>query len=241
MSTQVRKSKAGQKLNRRMRILLVEDNAELSRLLSSGLSSDGFEIDAVLSAGDAQAAMHAVRYSAVILDLGLPDADGLSILKELRAHGDSIPVLVLTARGDLRDRVTGLREGADDYLVKPFAIEELVARIEAILRRPGQILGQSLRLANLMFDTVGRQVFIDNEPCVFSARELTVLEILLRRQGRVVPKKAVEDEIFGLQGEVSSNAIEVYISRLRKQLLDKQARVQIHTVRGVGYMASEVR
>jgi DNA-binding response OmpR family regulator len=150
-------------------------------------------------------------------------------------------VLILTARGGVQDRVNGLRAGADDYLVKPFALEELVARIEAILRRPGQILGVSLRLGNLQFDSATRQVFIENEPCLLSARESAVLEILLRRQGRVVTKKNIEDQIFGLYGEVSSNAVEVYISRLRKQLSDKGARVQIHTVRGVGYMASEAK
>ena len=224
-----------------MRLLLVEDNAELSRLLSKGLSAEGFEIDAVYSAEDARTALRTVRYAAAILDLGLRDADGLSVLKELRARGDSLPILIVTARGNVSDRVAGLREGADDYLVKPFAIEELVARIEAILRRPGQILGRSLQLGNVKFDTYSRQVFVNDEPTVFSARELSVLEILLRRQGRVVPKKAVEDEIFGLHGELSSNAIEVYVSRLRKLLIDKGANVQVHTVRGVGYMASEAK
>jgi DNA-binding response OmpR family regulator len=224
-----------------MRLLLVEDNQDLARLLAKGLSSAGFDTDVFGTAGDARTALANVRYSAVILDLGLPDDDGVSILKELRSRGDPTPVLILTARGGVRDRVNGLRDGADDYLVKPFALEELLARVEAILRRPGQILGISLKLGNLQFDTVGRQAFIDNEPCVFSAREAAVLEILLRRQGRVVPKKNVEDQIFGLSGDVSSNAVEVYVSRLRKQLLDKGARVQIHTIRGVGYMASEAK
>jgi DNA-binding response OmpR family regulator len=221
-----------------VRLLLVEDNQDLARLLAQGLSSAGFDTDVFATAGDARTALANVGYSAVILDLGLPDGDGISILKELRARGDPTPVLILTARGGVRDRVNGLRDGADDYLVKPFALEELLARVEAILRRPGQILGISLELGNLQFDTVGRQAFIDNEPCVFSGREAAVLEILLRRQGRVVPKKTVEDQIFGLYGEVSSNAIEVYVSRLRKQLNDKGARVRIHTIRGVGYMAA---
>jgi DNA-binding response OmpR family regulator len=146
---------------------------------------------------------------------------------------------VLTARDGVDDRVSGLRSGADDYLVKPFALEELVARLEAILRRPGQLLGSSLRLANLAYDTESHQVFIDGEPRVFSARETSVLEILLRRQGRVVPKKNVEDHIFGLAGDVASNAVEVYVFRLRKQLAEHGAKIQIHTVRGVGYLISE--
>jgi DNA-binding response OmpR family regulator len=224
-----------------MRLILVEDNQEFARLLAQGLAKAGYDTDLFEKAHDASTALAAVRYAAVILDLGLPDADGISVLRELRSRGDPTPVLILTARGGVQDRVNGLRAGADDYLVKPFALEELVARIEAILRRPGQILGVSLRLGNLQFDSATRQVFIENEPCLLSARESAVLEILLRRQGRVVTKKNIEDQIFGLYGEVSSNAVEVYISRLRKQLSDKGARVQIHTVRGVGYMASEAK
>ena len=224
-----------------MRLILVEDNQEFARLLAQGLAKAGYDTDLFEKAHDASTALATVRYAAVILDLGLPDADGISVLRELRARGDPTPVLILTARGGVQDRVNGLRAGADDYLVKPFALEELVARIEAILRRPGQLLGVSLRLGNLQFDSATRQVFIENEPCLLSARESAVLEILLRRQGRVVTKKNIEDQIFGLYGEVSSNAVEVYVSRLRKQLSDKGARVQIHTVRGVGYMASEAK
>ena len=224
-----------------MRLILVEDNQEFAGLLAKGLLKAGFDTDVFERARDASTALAMVRYSAAILDLGLPDADGISVLKELRSRGDPTPVLILTARGGVQDRVNGLRAGADDYLVKPFALEELVARIEAILRRPGQILGVSLRLGNLQFDSATRQAFIENEPCLLGSRETAVLEILLRRQGRVVTKKNIEDEIFGLYAEVSSNAVEVYISRLRKQLSDKGARVQIHTVRGVGYLASEAR
>jgi DNA-binding response OmpR family regulator len=132
-----------------------------------------------------------------------------------------------------------LRGGADDYLVKPFALEELVARLQALLRRPGELLGKSLRIGNLVFDTEARQVFIDSVPQVLSARELGVLEILMRRSGRVVSKKLVEDHIFGLEGDVASNAIEVYIHRLRKALEDRGAKVSIHTVRGVGYLIEQ--
>ena len=114
-----------------------------------------------------------------------------------------------------------------------------MARLEAILRRPGQLLGRSLRLANLVYDTESRQIFVDDQPRIISSRESSVLEILLRRQGRVVPKKNVEDHIFGLEGEVASNAVEVYVSRLRKQLTEHGAKVVIHTIRGVGYMMSE--
>lgn len=224
-----------------MRILIVEDNVELAGLISRGLAASGYELDVVNTLGDARLALAGVGYVALILDLGLPDGDGMTLLRELRAKAEPIPVLILTARSGLDDRVAGLKNGADDYLVKPFAIEELVARLQAILRRPGQLLGRSLSLANLTYDTESRQVFIAGEPRLLSARELTALEILLRRQGRVVPKKAIEDHMFGLTGEVASNAIEVYVSRLRKQLDAFGATVEIRTIRGVGYLLSEAK
>jgi len=132
-----------------------------------------------------------------------------------------------------------LRSGADDYLVKPFALEELIARLEAQLRRPGQLLGSSLRIANLEFNTQSRQASIDEQPQVLSARETAVLELLMRSKGRVVSKKQVEDHIYGHSGDVGSNAIEVYVHRLRKQLSDRGAKVLVHTIRGVGYLIAE--
>lgn len=222
-----------------MRLLVVEDNEELSQLLAKGLRAAGFDVDLMASAGDAAEALATTRYSALILDLGLPDGDGLSILRALRQRKDPLPVLVLTARGGVGDRVNGLRSGADDYLVKPFAFDELVARIEALMRRPGQLLGSSLRASNVVFDTESRQTFIDDKPQILSAREIAVLELLMRRKGSVVSKKLVEDQIFGLTGEVASNAIEVYVHRLRKTLADCGAKVKINTVRGVGYVMTE--
>lgn len=219
-----------------MRLLVVEDNQRLAQHLALGLKAAGFDIDHLTSAVAAQEALVTARYAALILDLGLPDGDGLAILRELRARKDPIPVLVLTARGGVDDRINGLRTGADDYLVKPFAVGELVARIEALLRRPGQLLGRSLRLSNIVFDTESRQVFVDDKPQLLFARELAVLELLLRRKGSVVSRKHLEDHIFGLIGDVSSNAVEVYIHRLRKQLVDIGARVKIGNVRGVGYI-----
>src|SRR5580693_1406801 len=222
-----------------MRLLLVEDNEELAQLLTQRLQAAGYETDVLTTAAEAQSAVTTTRYAAMVLDLGLPDGDGLSVLREIRRREDPLPVLVLTARGGLQDRVNGLRSGADDYLVKPFALEELVARLEAQLRRPGQQLGSSLHIANLEFDLRNRQASIDDQPQVLSSRETAVLELLMRSKGRVVSKKQVEDHIFGLSGDVASNAVEVYVHRLRKQLSDRGARVLIHTIRGVGYLIAE--
>jgi len=222
-----------------MRLLVVEDNAELAELVAKGLRSAGYDADILSTADEAANVLRTTFYAALILDLGLPDGDGLELLRELRHRNNPIPILVLTARGGLHDRILGLRSGADDYLVKPFALEELVARLEAQLRRPGQLLGSSLRIANLEFDTINRQASIDDQPQLLSARETAVLELLMRSKGRVVSKKQVEDHIFGHSGEVASNAVEVYVHRLRKQLSERGARVQVHTIRGVGYLIAE--
>ncbi len=222
-----------------MRVLLVEDNSELVTLLKKGLAQGGFSADAVNTAGDAAQVLSTMHYAAIVLDLGLPDEDGLSLLRSLRRRGDSTPVLVLTARDGVTDRVTGLRDGADDYMAKPFAMEELVARLQALLRRPGNLLGRRLTFGNVALDTEGRQVIVDGAVRPFPARETAVLEILLRRSGNVAPKRLFEDHLFGLSGDVGSNAVEVYVHRLRKMLADSGATVRIHTVRGVGYLMAE--
>ncbi len=222
-----------------MRLLIVEDNEELAELVAKGLRNAGYEVDVLSTVEEAASVLHTTFYAALILDLGLPDGDGLSLLREIRHRNNPIPVLVLTARGGLNDRVTGLRSGADDYLVKPFALEELIARLEAQLRRPGHLLGTILRIANLEFDTRNRQASIDDKPQVLSARETAVLELLMRSKGRVVSKKQVEDHIFGHSTDVASNAVEVYVHRLRKQLAERGAKVQVHTIRGVGYLIAE--
>ena len=219
--------------------MIVEDHEELAGLLAKGLRTAGYRVDVLSTVGEASSALRTTFYAALILDLGLPDGDGLELLREIRQLSNPIPVLVLTARGGLHDRIHGLRSGADDYLVKPFALEELIARLEAQLRRPGQLLGTSLRIANLEFDTRIRQASIDDQPQVLSARETDVLELLMRSKGRVVSKKQVEDHIFGRGGDVVSNAIEVYVHRLRRQLSERGARVQVHTIRGVGYLIAE--
>jgi DNA-binding response OmpR family regulator len=222
-----------------MRLLVVEDNIEFGALLARGLQAEAFAVDRAFTAQEATEALSSTHYAAVVLDLGLPDRDGTSLLKEMRAKRDATPVLVLTARGGVRDRVAGLQVGADDYLVKPFAFEELVARLRALLRRPGEMLGAVLQLADLAFDPEGRQAFVDGRAQPFSAQELALLEILMRRAGKVAPRGYIEDQLFGMAPEVGVNAVEVCVHRLRRRLEALNAKVEIHTVRGVGYMLSE--
>ena len=224
-----------------MRILIVEDNPDLVALLVEGLERNDLAADAVSTAAEASRALATGGYAAIVLDIGLPDQDGLAWLKDLRAAANAIPVLMLTARDGVSDRVAGLRSGADDYLVKPFALDELVARLRALMRRSGNLLGQRLALGNVVLDTEQRLVTVGGKVRPFSSRETAVLEILMRRSGHVAPKRLFEDHLFGLTDEVGSNAIEVYIHRLRRLLSDSGATVQVHTVRGVGYMLAEAK
>ena len=219
-----------------MRLLLVEDNARLLALIKAALATASFATDGFATAADAAAALRSVEYSVLILDIGLPDENGLVLLRRLRASGATLPVLILTARGGIEERVRGLDAGADDYLVKPFAMEELLARIRVLLRRPAGLVSNTLELGVLRLDTASRQVTIRDRAQSLSPREGAVLEILLRRSGRVVAKKLVEDHLFGLSEDVGSNAVEVYVHRLRRQLSEMNADVEIHTIRGVGYM-----
>ena len=187
-----------------MRLLLVEDHERFAEFVRLSVEKEGFTVDAVHNAEDAEAAFSAVSYDVILLDLGLPDSDGLELLKSWRDRGDETPVLIVTARDGVDDRVVGLNLGGDDYLVKPFAMEESVARIRALLRRPGGALGTVMTAGNITFDSTAREVQID-----------------------------------GFDEEVSSNSVEVHVSRLRKRLAEANADVTIHTLRGVGYLLSE--
>jgi DNA-binding response OmpR family regulator len=222
-----------------MRILLIEDNERLGQLIATGVQQAGFTIDRVTTGSDGMAALRTTRYDAVVLDLSLPDVDGLDVLRDLRTRGETAPVLVLTARDGVDDRVIGLNCGADDYVLKPFAMEELIARIRALLRRPGGALGATLSVGKVSFDTVAREVSLNGKVVPLARRELEVLEQLMRRAGRVVPKSVIEDSIYGFDEEISSNTIEVLVSRLRKRLQTLNAGFSIHTMRGIGYILSE--
>lgn len=222
-----------------MRLLVVEDELRIVDILKDVLESAGFTVDAVNTATGARNALSDIPYDAAILDLGLPDGDGLEVLKSVRAQGLHIPILVLTARDAINDRVSGLDAGADDYLVKPFAIQELVSRIKALLRRPGGALGAVLEAGNLAFDTIGREVTISGNPVQLSRRELSILEILLRRFGRVVPKDVLEEKLYAFDQEPESNAVSVHVHHLRRKLKTQAASVEVHTVRGIGYLLNE--
>lgn len=222
-----------------MRILIVEDHADLVTMLIRLLGEAGYAADATATAADARLILSYTRYAAVILDLGLPDGDGLSVVRELRDRGDPTPVIALTARASVAHRVTGLEAGADDYLAKPFAPEELLARIQALLRRSGTIVDRTIDCGNVRFDPATREVSVAGRPTVLSARELEVLAGLIRRASRVVTKQHLEQLLFGLADDLGSNAVEVYVHRLRRRLAESQATADIVTVRGVGYMLLE--
>lgn len=224
-----------------MRVLIVEDEPRIAELLEGALRKAGFVVDKASSCADAREALSLNLYDIAILDLGLPDGDGMKLLEEVRSSGNPIPILVLTARDAVEDRVSGLDAGADDYLVKPFAMTELIARAKALLRRPGGALGTTLSAGNLMFDSIGRDVQIGGRPLALPRREVAIMEHLLRRLDRVVPKTVLEEKLYGFEDELDSNAIPVHIHHLRRRLADAGATVEIHTIRGIGYMLTEAK
>jgi two-component system response regulator TctD len=216
------------------RILLVEDDAALSRGLMALLTQSGYDIDAV-STGAAALSHHAVgTYAAIVLDLGLPDISGLDVLKQLRAGGSPCPVLVLTARSGLEDRVRGLDLGADDYLLKPFEAPELLARLRALLRRAQTDQSPSITVGRLTFERANGAFHLGDELLELPRRERAVLEQLVIRVGTIVLREKLADMVFGLDEDVGPNALEVYIGRLRKRLA--AGGPHIRTVRGLGYM-----
>lgn len=217
-----------------MRILLAEDDEILSDGISKALAHCGFSVDKVKSGSDADSALSAAGFDLAILDIGLPGLDGFEVLKRLRSRGKRLPVLILTARDGLDDRVAGLDLGADDYITKPFDLPELEARVRALIRRSNYGSENEISYGPIKFDVPGRAVTVADEPVEFSARELAVLELLLQRPGRVISKEQLMEHMYGWDNEVSPNAIEVFIHRLRKRL--EPFGVGIRTVRGLGYL-----
>ncbi|MFC0387650.1 winged helix-turn-helix domain-containing protein [Muricoccus vinaceus] len=214
-----------------VRILLVEDDEVLLDGIKAGLSLHGIHADAVGTCEDAHAALRANSFGAVVLDLMLPDGSGLSVLKELRGRGDRTPVLLLTARDAVEDRVAGLDGGADDYLGKPFDLEEVAARLRAIVRRAQGRSSPLLECRGLILDQARRSLMRDGHPVPLSRREFAILEALMERPGIVLSKDSLQERLYGWQEEVESNAVEVHIHNLRTKI----GRDVIQTVRGSGY------
>jgi two-component system OmpR family response regulator len=219
-----------------VRVLLVEDEPEMAAALAAALKGHDMVVDRVATIGMAEEALLTNGYGAILLDRQLPDGDGLSLIPRLRARGVQAPVIVLTAQGDLADRVAGLDTGADDYLAKPFAIEELLARLRAVLRRPSDMPTEILQLGQLTYSAEHRQASVAGVVMTLPRRELLVLETLLRRSGRTVARSALEEAVYGFDDEIQSNALDTHVSRLRRRLADADAGVEIHAIRGIGYL-----
>ena len=219
-----------------MRVLLVEDEPEMAAALAAALKNYDMVVDHIATLGDAEEAVSTNAYGAILLDRQLPDGDGLALVSKLRASGVSVPVIVLTALGELVDRVAGLDIGADDYLGKPFAVEELLARLRAVLRRRADLPSETIRLGRLSFDVSNREASVDGKPLDLPRRELLVLETLLRRMGRTVARSSLEQAVYSIDDEIQSNALDTHVSRLRRKLSEAESAIEIHAIRGVGYL-----
>jgi two-component system OmpR family response regulator/two-component system response regulator QseB len=214
-----------------MRLLLVEDDRMIGESLRSALRQSGYAVDWVRDGRAADATLSTERFDVVLLDLGLPQRDGMEVLQTMRARGDRTPVIVLTARDALASRVMGLDAGADDYVVKPFELDELLARLRAVVRRQSGRAEPLLEVGGVSLDPSARQVTLDGVPLALSAREYAVLEALMMRPGAILSRAQLEDRLYGWGEELESNAISVYVHQLRRKLGEGF----IHTVRGVGY------
>ena len=218
-----------------MRILLIEDDAMIGKAVRQGLVQAGFTVDWVTDGRAAELALANGVYDLAILDLGLPKKDGMAILSTLRGLGDSMPVLIASARDTVRDRIAGLEAGADDYVLKPFDLDELVARVRALLRRHAGSGSPMLRFGALALDPLRKLVMKDGAEVELSAKEFAVLEALMQRPGAVLSREKLEESVYGWGEEVGSNAIEVHLHHLRKKL----GSAVIKNVRGVGYRVAE--
>lgn len=214
-----------------MRVLLIEDEPVLGQAVQEQVAADGHAVDWVTRLDEADAALRAVDYGLVLLDLHLPDGRGLDLLKTLRRAGDPRPVIILTARDQISDRIEGLNAGADDYLVKPFDLDELSARVMAVSRRYAGNPNPTITLGDLIIDKTARRVWRGEAAIDLTKREWAIVDLLTQRATAVISKEQIEEALYDFGSEIESNTVEVHISRLRKKL----GRAAIHTVRGVGY------
>ena len=215
-----------------MRLLLIEDDQMISEGLTTALRQSGYAVDAVADVQTAKLSLANEKYDLIVLDLGLPDGSGLDILKKLRSRHDPVPVLIVTAKDTLKDVVTGLDSGADDYMIKPFELEELEARIRVLLRRSEGRASPILTLGNIQLNPATHGFSIDGKQIILSAREFAVIYALMENPASVLSRQQIEEKIYGWNEEVESNAIEYHISQLRKKI----GRDIIRNIRGVGYV-----
>jgi DNA-binding response OmpR family regulator len=218
-----------------MRILIVEDDERLRALLRRGLSEDGYVVDAIEDGRDCDAYLASASYAVMVLDLNLPGEDGLSLLRRLRAAEHHVPVLILTARDGAADVVAGLDAGADDYLRKPFAFDELEARLRSLARRPATLIESVLQFGDLVFNSEKREAHRGSRCLNLTAKEGLFLEVLMRNPGRTVTRRMLEDRLWDRESDRSSNVLDVYARRLRKKLTEGGEPQLVHTLRGLGY------
>ncbi|MEI9414630.1 response regulator transcription factor [Mesorhizobium sp. Cs1299R1N1] len=219
-----------------MRTLLVDHHAKLTQVMQGALLDCGFTVDVMPTLDEASLAFGCARYEILLLELALPDGDGLDWLRQLRREGHSVPAIMMSSLDDLDTRIAIFNGGADDFLRKPVSTDELIARIRAVLRRSTQVTDPIVTFGNLTFDPIGRQVSVGGQPLKIPRRELCILEHLLNRAGRTLPRELLVDSLYAFDEEVSSNALEVGIYRLRALLGQSGATLSIKTVRGIGYV-----
>lgn len=217
-----------------MKILVVEDQRKLASLLKQGLAEAGYGVEWAETCAAAHDALSESGYDAVVLDLGLPDGDGLDVLKKWRRSGFTEPVIILSARDTVQDRIRGLDVGADDYLPKPFSVQELLARLRSLLRRHSNIKDSVLEHRGIRFDTVGRTVQFNGSPVELTSRELALLELFMQNAGRLLPRSLICEKVWSSPYEVDSNLLDVYMSRLRARFTAADGTALFRTVRGVG-------
>jgi DNA-binding response OmpR family regulator len=219
-----------------MRILIVEDETKLAHFVARGLRSEGHSVEAAADAMEAREILAAGAFDLVILDLMLPDVDGIAVCRELRARRDTTPILMLTARDTVQDRVAGLDSGADDYLTKPFALEELLARVRALLRRPRQAQSPQLQVADLVVDGPSRRAWRGEREIALSAKEYALLAYLMANPDRVLCRPMIEEAVWGFDFDCATNVVDVYVGLLRRKLEAGGESRLIHTVRNMGYV-----